>query len=278
MVSYSKIPLSVVVACLFVLGTKVEAAAATAATACDEESCEKRKDGSFCGRDGVCRPLTCENWYEFGPLQDTGYSDESEPLICKDIPETFFPKNTLSLIYGCGTNPYTYIEHGYNRKCTAKQSSGEFNCFSIHPRTDFGPFLEKTQAYNGCADDKIPEFSYLYHLTRSVPIEPYGYDTRAAIFEAHNNTKELDRNAAVRGTIWASYTGNSPKDSSPTVTTTTTTSDKLPPIENAVSSDTAINVAKSFIDSGATTLTTMSHSFLALAVGLLVISVMAPLL
>jgi len=274
MMSYSQIPLSIVVY-FFLLGTAV-----AATSQCDEESCERKKDGSFCGRDGVCRPLTCENWYEFG--WDTGYSDEesqSVPLICKDIPETIFPENTLSLVYGCGRNPSEYIQHGYNRKCTAQQTSGEFTCFSIHPRTDFQPFLEKTTQYHHCFDGEIPQFSYLYHLTRSVPMtEPYGYDTRVAIFEAHNNTVELDRNAAVRGTIWASYTVYAPNDSSPTVSpkAVTNTSDKLPPIENAVMSDTKINVQKNFIDSGATT--TMSHSLFARAVaGLLVISVVAPL-
>lgn len=160
-------------------------------------------------------------------------------------------------------------QHGYNRKCTAQQSSGEFTCFSIHPRTDFGPFLEKTtqKPYNHCFDDEIPRFSYLYHLTRSVPIEQYEYDTRAAIFEAHNNTKELDQNAAVRGTMWASFTVHS-------VEAVTTTLDKLPRIENAISSDAKITTTKNFIDSGAMT---RSHWFLAwAAVCLLVISIMAP--
>ena len=108
---------------------------------CDIESCSR---DSFCGIDGVCRPKSCENYYEFGNRTFTGYNEiDPVPLDCSSIPETILNDGVTSLTFRCSsmmTQPF--ISHGYNRKCTAitpKVSS--FECYSIDPSTDFSRFL-----------------------------------------------------------------------------------------------------------------------------------------
>ena len=157
--------------------------------------------GSFCGVDGVCRPYSCENWYEFGNRVFTGYDDKDPTrLECLPIEETIFHWDTMGLEYRCFDSDPSPIRHGYNRKCTAVMSESEFNCYSIDPSTDFGPFLNRTES--ACSSSNgIPFFMYSAFLQWQHP-----YAGHAEIEPAHNETYEFNPEFAVQGTIWANYT------------------------------------------------------------------------
>jgi hypothetical protein len=127
---------------------------------CDEQDQKER----FCGIDSICRPYSCQSWYEYGPRNFTGY-DESfpEPLICQDMtvgPEVFY----TGVQYGCyETNP-TRIKLGFTKACKATPAgpSTSFTCYEMATTTNFQPYLDGvTNSGLTCKNDsEIPTFSY----------------------------------------------------------------------------------------------------------------------
>ena len=189
---------------------------------CDIESCSR---DSFCGIDGVCRPKSCENYYEFGNRTFTGYNEiDPVPLDCSSIPETILNDGVTSLTFRCSsmmTQPF--ISHGYNRKCTAiTPTVSSFECYSIDPSTDFSRFLRRTETESiDCSpSNETPFFAYVAISEWDRHGESY-----VGFSQAHNLTYELDPDAAVQGTIFthfALYPTESPTTSpttSPTIDT-----------------------------------------------------------
>ena len=171
-----------------------------------ETSCSS---DSFCGVDGVCRPLSCENFYEFGNRTFTGYDDNNPiPLECSPIPETNFRDFVPSLTYRCTNislpdddSPPSYVAQGYNRKCSAVNPTSSFECYSIDPSTDFSNFLRQTESFDCSPSNELPFFSYNAILEWDRPRESYvGFN------QVHNMTYEFDLDSAFQGTIYSSFT------------------------------------------------------------------------
>lgn len=162
----------------------------------------------------MCRAYSCEDWYEFGPRSATGYDPgDPVPLDCNRIPETLPEDGVPSLAHRCTSLDPPPIGHGYNRRCGATTSAtSAFDCFSIDPDTDFGPFLaEVERCGTGCGPgDGDPFFAYTAIVSQHYPGREY-----TSFVVAHNGTHEFDRDFAVGGTIRANYS-EYPTDS-PTV-------------------------------------------------------------
>jgi len=179
----------------------------------DSGACEMNDDclryDSFCGIDGVCHRLTCENFYEFGNRTFTGYNEiDPVPLECRPIDLTSYEDfyTYTSPNYQCGNisalspDPTSYVSLGYNRQCTAPNlgdAMTQFDCFSIDPSTDFTSFLQRTESFDCSPSNELPFFSY----SAFFQIED---DTQYAIDrqKLHFDTYEFDPKAAVQGTIF----------------------------------------------------------------------------
>ena len=111
---------------------------------------------SFCGWDGSCYSYTCENWYQYGPVEFTGY-DVNAPvdLACADY-STGATDNMNSVVFGC--RPYqpgnkapeqktwTYF---FTQKCTATpRGSDAFTCYQNKPNTDYKQYEGEVSRLN----------------------------------------------------------------------------------------------------------------------------------
>merc|ERR1712176_167980 len=204
------------------------------------ESCSK---DSFCGVDGVCHPMSCENFYKFANRKFTGY-DESEPvpLDCSSIPETILRETPMSLTYGCGftlddNSAPAFISHGYNRKCTAVTTTSSFDCYSIDPSTEFSNFLRRTESFDCNPSNELPFFNYMAILEWDRPRESYvGYN------QVHNMTFEFDPDAAAQGTIFTNFTLHPTESPTESPTMSPTNSPSIgTPISGSVGTDVSIH-------------------------------------
>ena len=185
-------------------------------TACNlTEDCESMD--SFCGVNGICLPLTCENVYQFGNRTFTGYDETNPaPLECTSIPETGDEEfsTTPSLTYRCtniSSDQTWYVAQGYTRKCTANS----FECYSIDPSTDFTNFLQRTSQVDCSPSNELPFFNYVGILEWNRGIQSY-----VGVQQVHNITYEFDPQAALQGTIYTKMNLDPPTES-PTVSPTT---------------------------------------------------------
>ena len=138
-------------------------------------------DGKFCGTDGQYHMYSCENFYKFGPVEYTGYSDDSNDtspeLVCNDISLT--PKEIgklpggSSVAFRCRDLTPEPIVMGWTKYCEASSSSPKkslFTCYGFANDTDFSMFLQQVEASQlecniGEFDEtKIPAYHYFVNL------------------------------------------------------------------------------------------------------------------
>jgi hypothetical protein len=145
---------------------------------CDDRDQKKR----FCGVDSLCRPYSCQSWYEYGPRNLTGY-DESfqEPLTCQDIPvdpEVFYS----GIRYGCYETIPPRIKQGFTKQCATNPAgpSISFTCYEMATNTNFQPYLDEvTTSGLTCKNDtEIPNFGY--YVTYSLRNKTGGYTVLTA--------------------------------------------------------------------------------------------------
>lgn len=192
--------------------------------------------GNFCGLDDQCHVYSCQEWYEFGPRNFTGYDiASSTPLTCQDIPITEPKKLVLygnaynpSVSFRCASLTPPPITMGFTRRCTMSEPDTDFICYELATDTDFQPFLDEVSASGlNCTDDVYdetgyPKFSYRV-MYESLIWQPW----MAVIAQGHNSTSEFNETLALNGTMYASYkesTGKpttAPTSSAPTKSLTT---------------------------------------------------------
>mmetsp|Transcript_8233 Transcript_8233/g.9581 ORF Transcript_8233/g.9581 Transcript_8233/m.9581 type:complete len:268 (+) Transcript_8233:196-999(+) len=203
---------------------------------------------NFCGVDGLCRPMSCENYYEFANRKFTGYNEtDPDSLDCYSIPETIYPATPMSLTYGCGftlnddDSPPSFISQQYNRKCTAITPTSSFDCYSIDPSTSFSNFLRRAESFE-CSpnsNETLPFFYYQAILEWDRHGESYvGYN------QVHNMTYEFDPDAAVRGTISSYFI--LPPTESPTVSSTVSPTN-APSIDTPISGSIGTGISLTFL-------------------------------
>lgn len=127
--------------------------------------------GHFCGTDGRCHEMSCENYYLYADQKLTGYSDgvkfECFGYANGDI------DNAHGVIYGCDPIfPMTLITPGkqvtepFNRKCTAEREGGYlFECYEFQPSetaTNFDFFQREAESsFPDCEGSKRPKYWYI---------------------------------------------------------------------------------------------------------------------
>lgn len=214
--------------------------AAIMAHAADTEKCGGgcvTGSGKFCGLDDQCHIYSCQEWYEFGPRNFTGYDiASSTPLTCQNIQVTepydhdFLDGNVYypSVSFRCVSLTPPPIVMGYTRRCTMAGPDTDFTCYELATDTDFQPFLDEVSASGlNCTDDEydetgFPQFTY-YVKYESQIWQPW-MSVRA---QGHNSTSEFNEIFALNGTMYATYkesTGKptaAPTSSAPTKSLTT---------------------------------------------------------
>lgn len=179
--------------------------------------CDPKCDiGSFCGSDATCHPYSCRNYYEFG-LSELIPNKNDQPLECEPIETTIFDVGRMALQYRCSDLDPSPIVHGYNHKCKATTPQWEYNCYSIDRSmwtTSFESFLRKIDAEPlECPDDEPPFFTYtsILEFTSTSILESQRTSVSNVGFnQAHNSTREISREFAVQGTIFANVTVYTP--------------------------------------------------------------------
>lgn len=124
-------------------------------------TCDNDCTGSeFCGLDGSCHSITCENMYTFG--MEDWYGDSNLPdLYCENqLDGVRHIKTTLGK-FGTGTSPWFPIEYScsttgddaerveqkFTRYCEAipKIANTHFHCNELAQNTSFDDFLSKVE-------------------------------------------------------------------------------------------------------------------------------------
>jgi hypothetical protein len=130
-------------------------------------------DNGFCGRDGNCTAFGCENWFQQGPVEFTGY-DPANPveISCSDY-TSGAEDLANSMVYGC--RPYSPGKKApeakswayfFNQECTAGDS---FKCYQNKAGSDqfYQEFVGEAARLNipscdeGDFDNKLPLYWYL---------------------------------------------------------------------------------------------------------------------
>lgn len=127
--------------------------------------------GHFCGHDGRCHEVSCQNYYQYADPQLTGYADGVD-FNCFGYSKGDI-ENAHGVIYGCEPIfPMTLITPGkqvtepFNRKCTAEREGGYlFECYEFQPSetaTNFDFFeREAESSFPDCGDGKQPKYYYI---------------------------------------------------------------------------------------------------------------------
>lgn len=119
--------------------------------------------GQFCGIDGTCHDYSCQNFFQLGPRNHTGYdgAGSAELLKCENIPEgePNYSDPPYSLMvsnsYRCRDSQGT-ARMGFTRRCDAKTSLGNFTCLEISSTTSFASFLARVEAAKPLECDDVP--------------------------------------------------------------------------------------------------------------------------
>ena len=172
-------------------------------------------DGTFCGTDGQCHLYSCENFYEYGPVDYTGYSSSkdassSPELVCNDIStttvETAGDSSQASVAFRCRDLTPKPIGMGWTRYCEASSSNSNFTCYGLADNTDFSLFLQQAEmsqleCNSGEYDETgYPAYSYSVSMQKQEGIHGTYINT-----VGYNDTQEFDENKALTGTMTTTF-------------------------------------------------------------------------
>eukprot|EP01083_Nonionella_stella_P291577 992061_1 len=186
--------------------------------------------GEFCGIDGECHTYSCNDWYQFGSLNFTGY-DSNLPLSCEERSQfdgEYPDVNNAGVIFGCTgfsgsiPTPPKAVAQQFTRKCTRDDDDKlqTFVCYEMANATNFQPFIVEAQGatIDPCSGDYPPDVpSYLYQVMveRQKPGDGY-----IAALNTGDATAEFDKDIAMR-TMYAKLdTQTANPTASPTVSPT----------------------------------------------------------
>lgn len=195
--------------------------------------------GEFCGVDGQCHIYSCEDWYEFGPRNFTGF-DSASPLVCQDIgitqPDDFYDVVYYhSVSFRCRSVTPNGIRMGFNNKCSVAGTNSAFTCYGLATNTDFQPFLdEAAESQLNCTDVEYDDTSYPkfdYSVVTQKQNSGQGLIGEGLIIfqMGHNSTSEFNETLALRGAMYAKYeTWTDQPTAAPTTSPPTTSPTALP--------------------------------------------------
>ncbi|CAB9503760.1 Furin-like protease 1, isoform 1 [Seminavis robusta] len=131
------------------------------------------EDVEFCGNDNKCHPITCADWWQFGPVEYTGRNPRNPPqLVCYNDYEEGAEDFANAITYGCSAleyRPGTQIDDAdsatfyHQRKCTAELPGGlGFACYEIAEGTNFDNYFNEVAALGltSCPDGTSPNYYY----------------------------------------------------------------------------------------------------------------------
>jgi hypothetical protein len=188
-------------------------------------------DGTFCGTDGKCHFYNCESFYEFGPVDYTGYGPQSPELKCIDIPVTLVDTagdpSQASVAFRCRDLTPKPIGMGYTKYCEASTPNSNFTCYGVSENTNyynaFDDFLQQAQASQlECNSGQYNETGYPAYSYSAVMSKREGITGYIINQEGFSDTQAFNQTKAVIGTMssqfeaWTSAPTRSPVTYSPT--------------------------------------------------------------
>eukprot|EP00956_Cyclotella_meneghiniana_P030070 scaffold74856_cov30-Cyclotella_meneghiniana.AAC.1 len=174
-------------------------------------------DGTFCGTDGQCHLYSCENFYEYGPVDYTGYSPDSKDassspeLVCNDISTTTVKtagdSSQASVAFRCRDLTPKPIGMGWTRYCEASSSNSNFTCYGLADNTDFSLFLQQAETSRlECNSGKYDETGYpAYSYSVSMQKQEGNHGIYIINTVGYNDTQEFDENKALTGTMSTTF-------------------------------------------------------------------------